>query len=258
MLENEKMGLTSLDEEYLNQIDKESSNWDLYKSPKKRDKIIKTRAKIIKMYNIFLINKNKKLLIKFKINSSARLKHNYYEDLGSVKNAIRFVNSYNNKNIKNLLILYSKLNLKKFKDIKNNNYLVSFTKHLIIIIDVRNLKPRIFVINNNKCIFSLTSGIIFKKMQMKEKKLKKSEKMFNVMVKTTITNIKKRINCNKFIINLVGTKYNLINSVIYIRKNFLKDNITFLYSPSINHNNLKVKKIKSIKKRLKKRFIRFK
>lgn len=257
-LEKEKMGLSDLNADYLDMINKESNNWDLYKNPKGRKKIIKNAEKRKKFYNMSLINKNKNLLIKLKINTKNRENLSYYESTYSVKKSFYSFNLYNNKKIIYILNLYSNLNLKKFNQIKKENYFNNFIKHMIIIFDLRNTKPRIFIINNNKCVFTLTSGIIYKKMQMKEKKIKKTEKMFNIMVKTTIMNLKKRFNCKKFIVNVIGTRYNLSNSVLYIKKNFDNKNIIFLYSPSINHNNLKVKKVKSIKRRLKKRIIKYK
>ena len=62
-----------------------------------------------------------------------------------------------------------------------------------------------------------------------------------------------------FIIHIKGVKSKMSNLVFFIRKNFISktDNLLFIFTPSINYK-LKFKKIKSIKRRLKKKIVRFK
>lgn len=232
----------------------DDGDWSSYKKNKKN--IIFgdiNKKKLKRILNVFLINSSKKLLLKLKKNSFfIKMIENDLIDLFyrfcTLKNKIK--NSF-------LLKYYNNLNLKKLKKIKSDLYYKNFNKKLIVIIDIRRIKPRIVVLNNNKCILTLTSGIIFKKMQMKEKSIKKTQKMFNIMMKLVSTNLKKKINCNNFIIHIRGTKSKLINTIIFIKNSFKNDNLFFLYSPHIEYK-LKFKKIKSIKRRLKKKIIRFK
>lgn len=245
--------------ERIEKINKPDSNlddgdWSSYKKNKK-NKVFGdfNKKKLKKILNVFLINNNKKLLLRLKRNlNTEKILKNKFIDL--------FYRFFTIKSkIKNSFIFkfYNSINLNKLNQINKNNYFLNFNKKLIIIIDIRNIKPRIVVINNNKCILTLSTGIIFKKMQMKEKSIKKTQKMFNIMMKLVSTNLKKKINCNNYIIHIKGTKSKLLNILVFIKKSFINNNLFFLYSPRIDYK-IKFKKIKSIKRRLKKKFVRFK
>lgn len=232
----------------------DDGDWSSYKKNKK-NKIFGdiNKKKLKKVLNVFLINNNKKLLIKLKKNFFF-LKHTERLLNGLFRRIFFFKDR-----IKNFFLFryYNFLNLKKLNRINNNEYFQNFNKKIIIIIDIRCIKPKIIVLNNNKSILTLTTGIIFKKMQMKEKSIKKTQKMFNIMMKLVATNLKKKINCNNFIIQIKGTKSKLINIITFVKNSFKENNVFFLYSPTIDYK-LKFKKVKSIKRRLKKKIIRFK
>ena len=55
---------------------------------------------------------------------------------------------------------------------------------------------------------------IFKKLNMKVKKLKKTENMLNTMIKTVYNNITKSISYKNIIINIKGTKSNLFKILL--------------------------------------------
>lgn len=194
-------------------------------------------------HNIRLLEFLKNLILEFNSDLcnniySLSFKHNLN------KNSSRLVNS---------LEYYFKVNYLKLKKIKNNDYYLH-SENMIIIVDIRPSKPRIFVINKNKCFLSLTSGIIYKKLAMKQKKTKKTEKMLNLMLKSVFLNLQRRSFFKKCIIHLKGTRSNLFNVLVLINNNFKSKKLFLIYSPHIGFNKFKFKKIKSIKRRLRKRF----
>lgn len=168
---------------------------------------------------------------------------------------IIFKNTYDKKvRIFNLFNYYLNLNYKKINKLKEKNY-YSNSENIILILDIRKNKPKIFVINNNRCFLSITSGLIFKKLNLSKKKIKKSEKMLTLMIRTVFFKIKNLISYKKCLINIKGTKNNLFNIIININKIF-KNKMSLMYEPRISYGRFKFKKIKSIKKRLRKKFTR--
>lgn len=185
----------------------------------------------------------------------------------SIKRLIYFqtyIETNNNKNklekTKSQLInYYCSLNLKKFiyliKNGNKKNEHFMYSNYIIIIIDVRKQKPIITVINNNKTFLCLTAGIVFKKMKMKEKKNKKSEKMIVTMMKLVFNEITQKINNNNLLINIKGLTSNV--DVLYSTIESYSSSFKFLFLNSFHkrRNKLKFKKIKAIKRRLRKKFI---
>lgn len=158
-----------------------------------------------------------------------------------------------NYKILNILQYYNNFNYNKLKNIKDNKFFSNSNK-IIIIFDLRPVKIKIYIINNNRCVFGITPGIIYKKLGIKQKKTKKTEKMVNLMLKIVSLKIKKMIAKNKFIINIKGTRSNIFNVITLINRNFKSNLSSLIYSPHISYGRYKFKKIKSIKRRLRKRF----
>lgn len=170
-----------------------------------------------------------------------------------------FKNSYNlspgSSKILELVEYYQSINFTKFKKLKNNEYYQN-SGNMLMMVDMRKSKPRIFLISKDKCILSLTSGIVYKKLELKQKKIKKTEKMLNLMLKAVSSSINKWGVLKNFLIHLKGTRSNIFNVLVLIEKNFKNKNISLLYSPHISFGNFKFKKVKSIKRRLRKKFSR--
>ena len=197
-------------------------------------------------YNTILLN-----LLKNFLNIYSK----YIDKLKNLKIDGKFFNKNKNNNLYHPYNYYLELNFLKLKKIKNNNYYKN-SENIIFIIDMRFSKSRIFLINKDKCLFGITSGLIYKKLNLKQKKIKKTEKMLNLMLKSAVMKAQKTINFKKCIIHLKGTKSNIFNILVLIQKNLAKKQISFLYSPYISYGRFKFKKIKSIKKRLRKKFSR--
>lgn len=207
--------------------------------------------------NINMVGNNSKLLIFFK-NCLENYK-NYANLINNFKKKNNHINMFRDKNninrVFNLFNYYINFSYNKLLKIKSKN-IYKNSENLILIFDIRPLKPKIFVMSNNRCFFSITSGLIYKKLNLKQKKIKKTEKMFNLMMKTIATRINKQISYKKCIIHVKGTRSNIFNVLVLINKNFNKKKISLIFSPHVNHGFFSFKKVKSIKKRLRKKFSR--
>lgn len=176
------------------------------------------------------------------------------DDLGFAKNEAKLERTKSQ-----LINYYYNLNIKKYMNIikksDKNNYF-KYDNYILMIIDVRKQKPMITVINDNKTFLFLTAGIVFSKMKMKEKKNKKGEKMIVTMLKLVFNEIIKKINNKNLLINIKGLTSNI--EILYSTIESYSNNFKFLFlnSQHKRRNKLKFKKIKSIKRRLKKRFIK--
>lgn len=206
----------------------------------------------------FIKNPN---IVKFNLNILINLKSSLIDFKKSLFNLkdkkifkqLSFIFSSKNKKIFELYNYYMKLNFNKIRKIKEKNYFKS-SGYLILILDIRFLKPKIVVINNNKTMFSLTIGSIYKKLGLNKKKLKKTEKMLNLLLRTAALSIKKKVSIKNYILHLKGTRANIFNILVLINRNFKDKKLSIIYAPHIPFGRFKFKKIKSIKKRLRKKF----
>lgn len=238
----------------LNQEEESSSGYyfkDVFEFEKNFKKN-KLKTEIKKNKNINLIKNNSKLL---KFIKEQQIK--FCSVLFYLKTDFNFKNIINLKikNIFSYLDYYNKINFEKIKKIKDQNIYRNLNS-LIIQINIKNTKPKIVVINKDKCFTNITAGIIFKKLNMKIKKLKKTEKMLNLMLKSIYSNIIRFIYFKKVIIHIKGTKSNIFKAVSLVNNSFKNKNVFLIYSPKIKYGLTKFKKLKSIKRRLKKKFIK--
>lgn len=226
----------------------DDGDWSSYRKNKK-NKVFGDfkKKKLKKKINMLLIGDNLKLLKNLKNNLIIFKKNNI--SVWKIKNN---VNEF-------LVKYYNNLNLSRLNNINNDNYFKNLEKEVIIMIDIKNSKSKIVVSYKERCILTVTPGIIFNKLKLKEKSIKKTQKIFTLMIKLVINSVKNKIKSKNFIVHIKGTKIKLSNLVVIIKKNFNKgnDKIMFMYTPSINYK-FKFKKVKSIKRRLKKKIIRFK
>jgi len=118
------------------------------------------------------------------------------------------------------------------------------------------LKPNLVYINKNICKLNLTTGIILKKLKLKEKNLKKDLKIINYMIKLTFYNLDIFYKNYNFIINLIGLNKNYFRILKFFKKNSLTKNNFYLINRNENLNLQKYKKKKSIKKKFLKKNIK--
>lgn len=200
-----------------------------------------------------LINNNKKLLLFLK---NCVINYKLYLNRNKLIKNLKGKFFKKNINLFNVFNRYLDINFQKLIKIKNKNYYTNSDK-IVIMLDNRHQKIRIFLTLKGKCKFSVTAGIIYKKLAMKQKKNKKAEKLINLMLKIISLKLKNHLTKNKCILHIKGTRSNMFNLLVLIKKNFKSNKFFFIYSPHIEYGKFKFKKVKSIKRRLKKKFSKF-
>lgn len=179
-----------------------------------------------------------------------------------VKNVNMSIHNYFHKtSIDNLLLKkYDKINSSKL-DLYKKEIKFSIKNITIIIFDIRSLKTKIIVLNQKKTLSSLTNGVIFKKLQLRNKKYKKSSKLTFMLMKTIILKFNYFKKFKNLIVEIKGLKKNINDYLYYINKNINKNGKNIIF---INNNRFstdkkfKFKKIRAIKRKLKKKLVRFK
>ncbi len=173
-----------------------------------------------------------------------------------IKDYSKFVFFINNRNKLVQVITYYKFFYFNKINIINKKKYNPYNNYSILIINITKKKPIINLINRDKLILNLTPGIIKKKLEIKEKNVKKSYKMLKTMMKIIAFNIKRIFEIKNFIIQLKGSKSKIPQILTLLKRYLNPRKKIFIYTPKIINNKLKFKKIKAIKRRLKKKFIK--
>jgi hypothetical protein len=134
---------------------------------------------------------------------------------------------------------------------------INIDEYNILVVDIRFAKPRIFCVDEKKCVGTLTSGIITKILGVKEKNLKKSSRVLNVMVKTALKKLKEKTFKTKNMVFIRGVKNYVFNLISILNENIDGNNFILFFNPTIRKNKIRFKKIRSIKRNLRKKFLRF-
>ena len=128
-----------------------------------------------------------------------------------------------------------------------DNYKIVTFHHL-------NKKLKITVCKHNKLLVNLSPGIVTKKLGIEEKKDKKSNKIFNIMIKSIFKGFKPTNYIFKCFFQFKGTTVFANKYIDYINKlNFRFREVYFIYTPCIS-NKFIYKKIRSLKKNFRKNY----
>ena len=188
-----------------------------------------------------LENKEDKIKINDIVNSFDIVKKNKLIS-GFLKNKI----ISQNLNIKNIFInLYEKYIICK-KDLFSHN----LNKTTVIIFDLKKKQLYSTVMVNGFVEKFLTNGIILKKMMTTEKNKKKDTTISGYNIKKIIENTEKNL-----LTHIKGCKNNLLKILKLIRKNMKGRFCLYVLSPKINFFKNKFKKAKSIKRKLRKKYV---
>lgn len=166
-------------------------------------------------------------------------------------------------NIFKLYEIYLKINKSYLKNIILKKTLKNNTKNIFIIIDNRNLKTKIILFNYKKCLFSINNGFVFKKLNLKNKKYKKSEKLSFLCLKNSIIKFNNFKKYKNIFLYIKGIKNNSNLLIKYFNKKvnnkFNENNLLIINSYKISKSTFfGFKKIKAIKRKLKKKMIKIK
>lgn len=167
---------------------------------------------------------------------------------------------YLSQNINYTYIKYKNIINNKLITMKNKNYFNNNVNNIVLVMDLRTLKTKIVCLNNKKSLLFISNGVIFKKLQLNHKKYKKSEKLTYLIIKSTLVKMGFFKNYKNIFINIKGVKNNNNNFINYINKNIKnKNSLIYIHNYLFSMNKyFKIKKIKAIKKKLKKKIIKYK
>ena len=154
-----------------------------------------------------------------------------------------------------LMIYYSfNAGLKKTTYMGKN--FLEIDEYNILMLDLRYSKPRVFCLDEDRTVSTLTTGIITKILGVKEKNLKKSNRVLNVILKTSFKKLNEKTTKTKTLVYIKGIKFFIYTALNIFRENFNESDMIILFNPYIRRNKIRFKKIKSIKRNLLKKFLK--
>lgn len=157
-----------------------------------------------------------------------------------------FIHIFDRIKMLNLVLFYSNIkNIISKSSLKNYN----------AVLQMKSTKKQLVctVFKKKKIIFFISNGFFLKKLSLK-KSQKKDSKVSVLNLKNIVEFIKKK-NINSLVVNLVYAKSFSIRHLYFLKNNLKKMNILYLYSPKINFSKNRFKKVKSIKRKLKKKYV---
>ena len=170
------------------------------------------------------------------------------------KYGINIINKYlnnfkNNLNLNKLKLNYNHIiSIKKIKNKKKNDKICFF--YILLL----KKQTYINIILNSKKILHSTNGIVLKKNGILEKCRKKDSKS-SIMNLNNSINFFKTLKFNGILIINVKKIKNFLNKINKILKNeLLPNNCKFIFSPEVSFLKKNFKKVKSIKRRLRKKY----
>jgi hypothetical protein len=155
------------------------------------------------------------------------------------------LNSFKSNTL-NLIMFYASV-----KNITNRNNLSNYNN----VLQIKSTKKQLFctIFNNKKIIFFVSNGFFLKKLMLK-KSQKKDSKVSILSLKNVIEFLKKK-SIKSLIVNLNFAKNFSTKYIHFVKSAFKNTNVIYVYSTLLNFSQKKFKKIKSIKRKLKKRYI---
>ena len=123
---------------------------------------------------------------------------------------------------------------------------------------INNTKNQLFIsiLKNNNFFKSFSIGYILMYLDLIKKSLKKQTSSYILLLKIILKMIENFFIKDLFLFNIVGTKKNFFKWLNFLKlKTVNLKTLIYIYTPSIFQTPIKIKKIKSIKKRLKKKYL---
>ena len=157
----------------------------------------------------------------------------------------------------NLLFLYINFFIQSY--VEKINVLKQTTINInynVVIINNKRNQLIITLLKELEILKSFSTGYIVNYLGLFKKNLRRKLSSFILQIKFLLGLIDKFYLRNFFIFNIVGTKKNFFKWLNFLKFKLIGLKVLiYVYSPSIFNNPIKIKKIKSIKKRLKKKYL---
>jgi len=137
------------------------------------------------------------------------------------------------------------------------NFFKKFFYHNVLTFHFTKKKVYATLTYQDKLISYVTPGIFTKKLGIETKKTKKSGKIVNVLCKTIVKTCINNENSHKLVVQIKGTKISFYKIIDFIKLTIKKyTDAYFIYTPVISSNNKRFKKIRSLKKNFRKKFLK--
>jgi len=137
------------------------------------------------------------------------------------------------------------------------NFFKKFFYHNVLTFNFTKKKTFATLTYQDKLISYITPGIFTKKLGIETKKTKKSNKILNVLCKTIIRTCLNNENSHKLVVQIKGTKIGFYKIIDFMKTSIRKyTDAYFIYTPVISSNNYRFKKIRSLKKNFRKKFLK--
>lgn len=134
---------------------------------------------------------------------------------------------------------------------------LNFTnRNQLILINNKNKQIFITIIRNAEFLISMSTGTCLKFLNLQKKELKRKVSSFILQIKLLINVINDCYTYDWLFVNIIGTKKNFFRWLNFLKYTLLKAKVLiYVYTPALFQAPIKVKKIKSIKRRLKKKYL---
>jgi len=166
---------------------------------------------------------------------------------------------------KNTIFIYNKNKiLFLYNYICLNSYVLNFSffiknksidyKSIIL----NNKKNQLFIsfLKSTKFFKSFSTGYILTYLELLKKSLKRQNSSYILQLKVILKMIDTFFIKDVFLFNIIGTKKNFFKWLNFLKiKTQILKVLVYIYTPSVFNTPIKIKKIKSIKKRLKKKYL---
>lgn len=225
--------------------------WFLFFNQKKNN-FNQNFLSINKMFTVREISKKYKSVdnTKFITNITKFIKIFYITNALILKNNFFINKNHNFADFTNYFLYVNLLN--KFK----LNSLLSKPKLILTLIISFKTQLRVSFLKNQQLIKNSTNGLFLKKLDL-EKCQKKNDKVLIINLKDMSSFVNNYFEMNKMkllFINVNNTSSKLLKIINFIKKNVVNHNYIIFYTPKINYSHTKFKKIKSIKRKLTKKY----
>jgi len=155
-----------------------------------------------------------------------------------------------------ILYIYIYMSIFSYITYFNFNENEKIIKYNTIVLNNKKNQLFISILKNNKFFKSFSTGYVLIYLDLLKKSLKKQTSSYILLLKIFLKMIENFFIKDLFLFNIIGTKKNFFKWL-----NFLKLKTTnlkiliYIYTPNIFQTPIKIKKVKSIKKRLKKKYL---
>jgi len=137
------------------------------------------------------------------------------------------------------------------------NFFKKFFYHNVLTFNFTKKKAYATLTYQNRLISYVTPGIFTKKLGIEIKKTKKSNKVLNILCKSIVRTCLKNENSHKLVVQIKGTKISFYKIIDFIKLSIKKyTDAYFIYTPTISNNNFRFKKIRSLKKNFRKKYLK--